>query len=51
MGSFMALLPEMVSSHLMVLMRVSNDHEQLEAFYPSEPILANASANITLQLG
>jgi len=51
MGSFMALLPEMVLSHLMVLMRVSNDHEQLEAFYPSEPILANASANITLQLG
>ena len=50
-GSFTALLPEMVSSHLMVLMRVSNDHEQLEAFYPSEPILANASANITSQLG
>lgn len=46
-GSFTALLPEMVSSHMMVLMRVSDDHEQLEAFYPSEPILANASSNIT----
>ena len=50
-GSFTALLPEMVSSHLMVLMRVSSDREHLEAFYPSEPILANASANITSQLG
>ena len=33
-GSFTALLPEMVSSHLMVLMRVSDDRKQLEAFYP-----------------
>jgi hypothetical protein len=51
MGTRLALqtgsLPEMVSSHMMVLMRVSDDHEQLEAFYPSEPILANASSNIT----
>jgi hypothetical protein len=50
-GSFTALLPEMVSSHLMILMRVSDDHEQLEAFYASEPILAEASSSITAVYG
>ena len=50
-GSFTALLPEMVSSHLMILMRVSDDHEQLEAFYASEPILAEASSTITAVYG
>jgi len=50
-GSFTALLPEMVASHLMVSMRVGDDHEPLEAFYPSEPILAEASSNITAAYG
>jgi hypothetical protein len=50
-GSFTALLPEMVASHLMVSLRVGDDHEPLEAFYPSEPILAEASSNITARYG
>jgi hypothetical protein len=42
---------QMVSSHLAVVLRTDKEHHFLQTFYPSEPILAEASATITKRIG
>ena len=42
---------QMVSSHLAVLLRTDKERHFLQTFYPSEPILAEASAAITKTIG
>ena len=43
-GSFVTIARELIASYMMTLLRVGTDHDQLEGCYPSEPILAEASA-------
>ena len=50
-GPFSAEAVEMVSSHLAVLLRTDEDRHFLQTYYPSEPILAEASAVITKSIG
>jgi hypothetical protein len=42
---------EMVSSHLAVLLKTDEDRHFLKTYYPSEPILGEASATITVRTG
>jgi len=42
---------EMVASHMAVLVRTDRDRHFLRTLYPSEPILAEASANLTAKYG
>ena len=49
-GSYVSLVHELVASHMMVLLRIVR-HEQVEAIYPSEPMLAVASYLLTAQFG
>jgi hypothetical protein len=50
-GPFTSEAVQMVSSHLAVLLRTDNERHFLQTFYPSEPILAEASAAITKYIG
>ena len=50
-GSYVSAAGELVASHLMVLFKVSADRKQLETLYPSEPILAEVSAEATAKYG
>jgi hypothetical protein len=50
-GSFTSEAVQMVSSHLAVLLRTDKEHHFLQTFYPSEPILAEASAAIAKTIG
>jgi hypothetical protein len=50
-GSYGTQAGELVASHLMILFKVSKDHKRLESYYPSEPILAEASAESTAKYG
>ena len=50
-GSYGTHAGELVASHLMILFKVSQDHKRLESYYPSEPILAEASAESTAKYG
>jgi hypothetical protein len=50
-GSFVTVTRELVASHMMTLLRAGADHDQLEGCYPSEPILAEASAQATAKYG
>ena len=46
-GSNVSAISDLVAGHLMVLIRVDEDHTDLEAMYPSESILAAVSAEAT----
>jgi hypothetical protein len=50
-GPFTSEAVQMVSSHLAVLLRTDKERHFLQTFYPSEPILAEASAAITKLIG
>src|SRR5579859_2928655 len=50
-GPFSAEAAEVVSSHLAVLLKADEDYHFLRIHYPSEPILAEASAQITSEIG
>ena len=50
-GSNTTMARELVASHMMVLLKVGKDHEQVEGYYPSEPILAEASSQATARFG
>jgi hypothetical protein len=50
-GPFTSEAVQMVSSHLAVLLRTDKERHFLQTFYPSEPILAEASAAITKTIG
>jgi hypothetical protein len=50
-GSYVTATRELIASHMMTLLRVGRDHDQLEAFFASEPILAEASAQATAEYG
>jgi hypothetical protein len=50
-GPFTTEAVQMVSSHLAVLLRTDKECHFLQTFYPSEPILAEASAAITKTIG
>ena len=44
-GSYTTLIQELVASHMMVLLKVDSESEQLEAHCPSEPILHLCSSS------
>ena len=50
-GPFTAEATHVVASHLAVLLSTDKDRHFLQTFYPSEPILAEASAMITSEKG
>ena len=50
-GSYVTATKELIASHMMTLLRVGRDHDQLEAVFASEPILAEASAQATAEYG
>jgi len=50
-GSYVTATRELITSHMMTLLRVGRDHDQLEAYFASEPILAEASAQATAEYG
>ena len=50
-GPFSREAEEMVSSHLAVLLKTDEDRHFLKTYYPSEPILGEASATITARTG
>jgi hypothetical protein len=50
-GPFSTEARELVSSHLAILLSTDSDRHFLKIYYPSEPILAEASAGITADIG
>ena len=50
-GPFSTEAAEVVSSHLAVLLKTDDDRHFLRSHYPSEPILAEASAQCTSSIG
>jgi hypothetical protein len=50
-GPFSTEAAEVVSSHLAVLLKTDDDRHFLRTYYPSEPILAEASAQCTSSIG
>jgi len=50
-GPFTAEATHVVASHLAVLLSTDQDRHFVQTFYPSEPILAEASAMITSEKG
>src|SRR5271154_4416127 len=50
-GPFSAEARDLVSSHLAILLNTDPDRHFLKIYYPSEPILAEASAEITAAIG
>ena len=50
-GPWLLEAAEMISSHLAVLMRTDEDRHFLRIAYPSEPIVAEASAQMTKKMG
>jgi hypothetical protein len=50
-GPFSREAEELVSSHLAILLRTDKERHFLKIYYPSEPILGEASASITSQIG
>jgi len=50
-GPYSPEASEIVSSHMAVLVRTDNDRHFLRTAYPSEPILAEASARLTAEYG
>jgi len=50
-GPFSTEAAEVVSSHLAVLLKTDDDRHFLRTHYPSEPILAEASAQCTSSIG
>jgi len=50
-GPFTAEATRVVASHLAVLLSTDQDRHFLQTFYPSEPVLAEASAMITSEKG
>jgi hypothetical protein len=50
-GPYSLEASEIVASHMAVLMKTDEDHHFLRSAYPSEPILAEASARLTAKYG
>lgn len=50
-GPFTAEAEEMISSHLAILVRTDDDRHFVRTAYPSEPVVAQASASIIAKLG